>query len=271
MYVEIYCSTWIICCLGSEGAFLITIVVPQIPLSVRIPLLGLPKNFKPNFKAKMHQLAVVPHAPVRDNMGGVTKVPQMKAVPTVKQPELDTKGAEPYPHLTLWCRDDTGADMLKLNTFDLDAISQAAVRPDNPDFTPEAPLLGWAVMRTATDEAHWGQIRLVEVNMFDEDGNPMSEQWDMIDCSVFAPDQTGTDIKRPVRLGGPWLRHRLYTATVPDGTDRLWVGTNGTSWIHQAHPRIGSSGMLWRYPYLRSRLPRGGVTGGPGCNIFNLG
>lgn len=106
--------------------------------------------------------------------------------------------------------------------------------------------------------------------MFDENGEPMSNQWDMVDVAIFSEENSSPDIRRPVRLGGPWVRHRLYTATVPDGTDRLWIGTNRTSWKYLANPRIGSSGMLWRTPGLRSRISRTSSPEReePRCNIL---
>ena len=182
-------------------------------------------------------------------------LPNSKDVTIVQQPKLDTKGANPYPHVTLWCQDDTGADALKINRPDMDAIRKAAVRSENPDYTPEAPLLGYAEMITASDDFHWAEFRMVEVNMFDKDGNPMSEQWDMIDCILLDEDLTSTDPLRPSRLAGPWIRHRFYTSTVPDGSNRLWVGTNRDGWMFQSRPHIGASGMLWRSAGLKSQRP----------------
>lgn len=62
--------------------------------------------------------------------------------------------------------------------------------------------------------------RELEINMWNpKDMKWMLPNWDPISIYIM-PGKTS--LTKP-RLSGPWLRHRLYSATVPDTTKRLWL------------------------------------------------
>ncbi|KAJ5714050.1 uncharacterized protein N7483_011231 [Penicillium malachiteum] len=159
--------------------------------------------------------------------------------------EAQTEGPEPYPALTFWLDDDTGSDTMVLQPRDLDLIRANIERGGLPR-PPPAPLLGTARFNTADGESVVNDIRTLEVNMFDKKGNSMSPVWDWIECAVSTAD---LDHVRPLRLSGPWVRHRFYTGTSPDGTGRLYVHDRlrGFARINRVH--IGESGLLPRHQY----------------------
>lgn len=65
----------------------------------------------------------------------------------------------------------------------------------------------------------WRLVRAIEVTIRDVDGHEMTE-WDLVQCIIMPGN---APVRRPLRLTGPWLRCKLYTATALDNTNRLFI------------------------------------------------
>ena len=111
--------------------------------------------------------------------------------------------------------DDTGSTMTRLWESDIRQIQTLA---------GGAPLVG---MGTITFIDSNGVVTAcktyqLEVNVVSENGQAIIPKWNRIQV-VAAPDsikQKGSD-----RLSGIWLRHVMYTATVPDNKGRLYLSS----------------------------------------------
>lgn len=126
--------------------------------------------------------------------------------------------------------DDTGSDLMVINDSDKLLLEKLAGR--------RLLLLGMAEGRLA--DGSWNHVLVVSVQVtvyttswtksgtsynVDANGNRIltptqMTSWDTIQCAV-RPGGGGVD--DPPRLNGPWLRHKLYTATAPDGQDLMQV------------------------------------------------
>ena len=112
------------------------------------------------------------------------------------------------------------------------AGGEAAKRPENPT-DPETepldetqlnaemvPLLGYISFVDSSGHIAYQPCVALEINLFAGGSTRMLKEWEIIEVAV-APDTTYP--ARPIRLLGPWLRHRFYTVTAPDGTGRMWI------------------------------------------------
>ena len=127
--------------------------------------------------------------------------------------------------------DDTGCDICTLMKSDIDDIIQAAqetltgegITPPENVFPP--PLLGYVAFQDFRGVKNFQPIRALEINMMGEENRlHLKNEWDFIEVAV-AKNQTHP--LPPIRLLGPWLRHRFFTATCPDSTGRMWVFNKG--------------------------------------------
>ncbi|KAJ5740704.1 hypothetical protein N7493_000576 [Penicillium malachiteum] len=160
--------------------------------------------------------------------------------------EAQPGGFEPYPALTFWLDDDTGSDTMVLQQNDFDLLRDNVERSGQAR-PPPAPLLGTVRFNTADGAAVTNDIRALEVNMFDKRGNAMSPVWDWVECAVSTMELEPHS--RPLRLLGPWLRHRFYTGTSPDGTGRLYVHDRLRGFARLKRVHMGESGLLRRHQY----------------------
>lgn len=127
----------------------------------------------------------------------------------------------PYKELIFWLNDDTGCDICTITKSDVLRLKAASEVKLQADVTLP-PLLGYVGIRLADGAIKFEPVRAMQINIPDHDGNSMLlKDYDMIEVCI-ADDQPN-DPNGPVRLLGPWLRHRFYTATAPDRTNRLWI------------------------------------------------
>lgn len=140
----------------------------------------------------------------------------------------------PFPELELKFQDDSGADVLQIWKSDLVALTPQP-DPTWPVFEYYTPaVVGFIEIENATGTNTVQLIVCLEINM--RAYNPanmnavrpyMKTNWTKIFCGV--DDHNEHEPGAPgARLGGPWLRHALYTATAPEDLHRLVVSTHKT-------------------------------------------
>lgn len=81
------------------------------------------------------------------------------------------------------------------------------------------PTLGIRRFRVADGRWIRWAVKSIFVNLFSSDGEEMT-QWASVQTLVKKGSRASEGTSR---LLGPWLRSKLYTATAPDGSSRLWV------------------------------------------------
>lgn len=121
---------------------------------------------------------------------------------------------EPNDYMHLWLDDDTGADYMQVYESDIDQLPKSIPRDPQGNATGpavEAPLMGLHAVRQANGTETTHEIRIVEVNILDENDREMTF-WDWVDVVILSGQ---ADPINPTRVCGPWLRHRFYTATCP--------------------------------------------------------
>ncbi|KAJ5640842.1 hypothetical protein N7528_000467 [Penicillium herquei] len=161
-----------------------------------------------------------------------------------------------------WMIDDTGADICTITEKDAAYMvrqhnERVNERTDDIDIewprigmveVAGPPLLGYSRVRFANDEMGFQPIRAMEINLLGQNpdseskGAWMMQEWDIIEVAI-APDPPSPE-HEPTRLLGPWLRHRFYTATSPDGSGRLYILKKKRRFLEVPHASIGSSGLL---------------------------
>ncbi|CAG8169889.1 unnamed protein product [Penicillium olsonii] len=112
--------------------------------------------------------------------------------------------------------DDTGASMMQIYAGDVDYMRENCPMTliDGPFDMP--PLLGVVVMVLADGTENSRYCRAIEANLRKPNGG-YAGPWEPIPVSIEPGDAIVNGHKR-CRLNGPWLRWRLYTATVPHKT-----------------------------------------------------
>ncbi|CAI7592192.1 unnamed protein product [Penicillium glandicola] len=146
--------------------------------------------------------------------------------------EFDHINAENQGHTGFWVEgavrldflDDTGSSFMQINQSDADRILDC-----NADhlgnIPPPPPIIGVANVLVASGQTVQNLCIRYEVNMFDIDDNSLlSPIWHPLQVLVVDDSITGPR----TRLNGPWARHRMYAASVPDGTTK--------SYFSQDHP-----------------------------------
>lgn len=114
--------------------------------------------------------------------------------------------------------DDTGCDMMSLYEGNLTVLQNLAVPP-----APKPSTMGAIVVTVANGERVAYRVRAFCVNIYTTDPDPQEMvQWDWVQCMMKPSTAEAT---RVPQLAGPWLRSKLFTATAPDGQNRLWVHT----------------------------------------------
>lgn len=81
------------------------------------------------------------------------------------------------------------------------------------------PVMGVRIFYDCEEKIVFREVKALQVNMFDDEGKEMGP-WDWVECAF---KEKKRDPDNTIRLAGPWLRHRFYTGTSPDGSGRLWV------------------------------------------------
>ncbi|KAJ5647192.1 hypothetical protein N7490_003564 [Penicillium lividum] len=116
--------------------------------------------------------------------------------------------------------DDTGADSMTVDSnADITAL-QDIVEAAGGHRPRKPPMTGYAVLLVANYQVVYNPVLLLEVNIIGPSGVPVFPNWDRIQVALSrAPP--GEEIHR---LNGPWLRQKLFTATVPDSLSDLWIG-----------------------------------------------
>ncbi|KAJ5788142.1 hypothetical protein N7457_003132 [Penicillium paradoxum] len=133
--------------------------------------------------------------------------------------------------LELEFKDDTGADYMTINDDDISAMR---VDPTGTGGLHPLPRIMGVLSVTLADGSGRNMlVRELQANIWDADERRyMVPEWDSIPA-VINPT-TGAK-----RLNGPWLRWKLYTATCPDNSRRLWIyDYNPSNPPVQADPRI---------------------------------
>lgn len=117
--------------------------------------------------------------------------------------------------------DDTGADLMRIYEGDLQTLRGYDPEFDqsNPTAIDLPPLLGGIYTGLANGTWIGDYARAIEVTIRDVDGLEMTD-WDPVQCIIMPGN---APVRRPLRLNGPWLRYKLYTATAPDNTNRLFI------------------------------------------------
>ncbi|KAJ5721100.1 uncharacterized protein N7483_009034 [Penicillium malachiteum] len=147
---------------------------------------------------------------------------------------------DPHEHQIIWMNDDTGSDICTLNQSDIDSLVLKAQEQHEDAELP--PLLGY-IQTWVGGKTFYEVARTLQINLRGGDGKLMMKKWDNIEVAI-AEDDADPQIYEPIRLIGPWLRHRFYTATSPDGTNRLYIVKKMRRLFHLNHVNIGYSGLL---------------------------
>ncbi|KAJ5717055.1 hypothetical protein N7488_002701 [Penicillium malachiteum] len=148
-----------------------------------------------------------------------------------------------YPSLIFWLIDDTGADICTISDGDVDHLREQTGLNNNP------PLLGYAEVAGATGQPPvFEQIRALEINLWGQDprtqsqGAMMLPHWDIIEVAIARNPADPSN--EPTRILGPWLRHRFFTGTAPDGSGRLYILKKRRRFFEMPQTTIGDSGLL---------------------------
>lgn len=137
-----------------------------------------------------------------------------------------------------WLDDDTGADHMQIYANDLTLLQNATVADGLP--RPELPpLLGLVAITQANGMISTHSLRILEVNLINEHDKPMASFWDWVEAVVLNEHPHPIT---PRRICGPWLRHRYYTGTSPDGKNRLWIHDGISGFRHVKNVHFGKSG-----------------------------
>ncbi|KUM57067.1 hypothetical protein ACN42_g10127 [Penicillium freii] len=116
--------------------------------------------------------------------------------------------------------DDTGADAMQINKSDMRDLININRDPNGID-PPLPPLIGALPMMMANGAIDHMICRQFEVNMYDTVNQDfLTLFWYPVQVIVY--DDTFT--KARDRLNGPWPRHRLYSASAPDGSSYTYFG-----------------------------------------------
>ncbi|KAJ5724924.1 hypothetical protein N7493_006652 [Penicillium malachiteum] len=185
--------------------------VPVNPVDANVPLAGVQPPFQPNILT----------------LPGPSQT-------TYPDPQ------DPHEHQIIWMNDDTGSDTCVLNQSDIDSLVRKA-REQHPD-AELPPLLGY-IQTWVGGTTFYEVARTLQINLRADDGKLMLKEWENIEVAI-AEDDTDPRIYEPIRLIGPWLRHRFYTATSPDGTNRLYIVKKMRRLFHMNHVYVGFSGLL---------------------------
>jgi hypothetical protein len=109
---------------------------------------------------------------------------------------------------TLDLLDDTGSSFMQISRRDLNRLANMN---GMPGLHPPVMCVARLKLADATDS--YMHIMRLEVNIFDPASRSFSlPQYEKLQVAI-APDTTGLG----QRIGGPWLRHRFFTSTIPNG------------------------------------------------------
>ncbi|KAJ5722842.1 hypothetical protein N7488_000877 [Penicillium malachiteum] len=128
-----------------------------------------------------------------------------------------------------WMTDDTGADVCSIQERDLEQIYHVKNNHEEPSVSQaQPPMLAYYEMRGASagDPHKFVPCRAMRIHCYadkDVDGrlNTMLKEAELIEVLITKNSLNPFD--PPVRLLGPWLRHRFYTATTPDRSGHLYI------------------------------------------------
>lgn len=123
--------------------------------------------------------------------------------------------------------DDTGSSIMTMFQDDYELLAAPLLNPPSPLTAHCRPcILGFSTFSLASGATHTNMVVAVTVNMPGAvHGEWMKSQSSRVTASV-SPYRRGTPGAPTCRLAGPWLRHMLYTASVPDDTYRMLVSTH---------------------------------------------
>lgn len=133
----------------------------------------------------------------------------------VKIKDLARGPAKPVELIFL---DDTGASLMQLNKSDVERLVNYNADPIGN--TPPSPaMLGTVALTLANGAVDYNICVRLYVNMLDKSTNAfLSPAWHPIQVVVLDDDLTAPKL----RLNGPWPRHRMFSASVPDGSWRTY-------------------------------------------------
>jgi hypothetical protein len=136
--------------------------------------------------------------------------------------------------------DDTGSAIMTINKSDLTQLmtyNQTATGR----IPPSPPLLGAIVLGVADGRRTMHICRRLAVNLRNVGTSTyLSPIWHPIQVAIHN-DDIASSIPR---LNGPWARHRLYTASVPD--------RRRTTYFSEDHPSLMT--LPWSTPLEMNRL-----------------
>lgn len=148
--------------------------------------------------------------------------------------------AQQYYSEVLPMIDDTGSTMTRIWESDIRQIQTLA---------GGAPLVGMGTMTfiDATGTVTACKTYQLEVNVLrSDDGHAIIPKWNRIQV-VAAPDRIRD--KGSNRLSGIWLRHVMYTATVPDNKGRLYLSATRDELVDalpDVSVRLANAPPYWR-------------------------
>ncbi|KAJ5107480.1 hypothetical protein N7456_004155 [Penicillium angulare] len=215
----------------------------KIPIAIRIPGAESAVTHAPT--RVYHEVARVPDFAVASDvpLAGEERPATYLVDPEVEEGPLSSTRHDmyiPYPHYTFWMQDDTGSQIMQIYRYDLELLQRLESRTARSEI-PLPPVMGVTAFYDCDERLVFRVVRALEVNMFDDEGKEMSPNWDWIECAI--KDRQG-DPDVTIRLAGPWLRHRFYTATSPDKSGRLYVHDKYRGFLNVNRPKDDDSGPL---------------------------
>ncbi|KAJ6021592.1 hypothetical protein N7540_007096 [Penicillium herquei] len=156
----------------------------------------------------------------------------------------DTDDIKANTSVLFWMTDDTGADVCSIQERDLDQLYHVKNTHEDPVVAQsQPPLLGYYEMRSADRSAphRFEPCRAMRIHCYssnDYRGRLFSMLKGAEIIEVLITKNSTNPFDAPVRILGPWLRHRFYTATAPDCSGRLWIFKRHSqlSNVHKADP-----------------------------------
>lgn len=138
--------------------------------------------------------------------------------------------------------DDTGSCTMQINKSDMDDLIVDNRDPLGND-PPLPPLLGCMPILVANGSVSNLICRQFEVNMYDSVAvDFLSVLWHPVQVLIY----DDTNVQAHTRLNGPWPRHRMYSASAPDGSSYSYFGDVHTRFLNV--PTVGPVQMTSALP-----------------------
>ncbi|KAJ6083990.1 hypothetical protein N7486_010790, partial [Penicillium sp. IBT 16267x] len=125
----------------------------------------------------------------------------------------------PDLHHTMSYLDDTGATHMAMYEDDFERMERGH-KINSGVAVKRPPVIGVLSIRGSSGRTRSMLTTVLQVNLFNDKDQQLSTDWDNMAVTV-RPESAYA--RGSHRLSGPWARTKLYSATLPDNTNRVWL------------------------------------------------